>query len=218
MFKKIKTTALFPLIVTLVLFLLKSFSGCGSETVAPPPPPVNPSDTNVIIFDSLTVYEFHNDLSYSAVDLYLGKVVYDSTRTKDIHLADSFSLGERFYFRSGDLSLDVPGYQTVFNSPYADLTQAQFDTLTKIPDSDSQLDSTDFTQPDTQFWLDFIAPLAQHRVYGFYLKGKYAGGITPTRVYGVIYLKSAASIGLGNFTVTISVRINKNGENWFKKH
>lgn len=64
MFKKIKITVLLALTLPLVLFLLSSFSGCGSDTTGPPVNPSNPSDTNVIIFDSLTVNEFHNDLSY----------------------------------------------------------------------------------------------------------------------------------------------------------
>lgn len=219
MSKKIKITALLALTLPLVLFLLNSFSGCGSDTIGPTTPPTNPSDTNVIIFDSLVVHEFFLQGSMSGVNLWLGKVTTAADTSKDMQLVDLNGQGVDFYFRSGDLSFLAlaPGEQTRFNNIYDSLTQSQFDTLTKIPDSDNQLDSLDFTQDDTQFWGYFKYPLTQHRVYSFYLKGKYANGVTPKRVYGVIYLKNSY-YSINETSFEISVRINKNGENWFKKH
>ncbi|MGH2575317.1 MAG: hypothetical protein ACRDFC_06425, partial [Ignavibacteria bacterium] len=101
-----------------------------------------------------------------------------------------------------------------FNNPYADLTKSQFDTLSVIPDSDGNLDSLDFTQDDTKFWGYFNTPLIQHRVYGFYLKGKFAEGYTSNRVYGVIYLKNATT-GISGFKINIAVKINRAGRNKF---
>ncbi len=200
------------LIISLAAILC---TGCDEDETTNPPP-VN--DTSTVNFNDLIIAErtLPFDEALSAVDLYKGIILRDSSRNKDANLIDSlFAADSVFYFRSGELSDEpyaVPGYQTRFKFVYLNLTQTQFDTVKVIPDTDTSLTENDFTSDNTE---SFRAPLAFNTVYGFYLKGKYDNSIVPYRVFGLIYLDFAYYDAQG-FKLRFDVKINKAGRNSFK--
>jgi hypothetical protein len=198
------------------LSLIIYATGCSSNT--PTNPPITPvGDTNVVIFDALTVSEYFNDTSFSAVELDKGNIIRDASSNKDMVMRDSSGTSFNFYFRSGDQSFDIPGYACLFNSHYTSMTKQQFDTLSKIPVGHDPLTITDFPYLDTRQWGYFTQVQNQGRVYEFYLIGKFNSGVTAHQVFGVIYLKSGSfNIGTG-FQENVSIKINKNGQNKFVK-
>lgn len=205
-----------------VLMLLAP--GCDDSGIVPEPGgTLTGNDSDVVSYENLSViYSFSgsNDTSFIAVNLWEGLIVRDISATKDMTLRDSVNTFRNFYFRSGDLSLAVPGYQTRFYKLFNNYSQVGFDTI-KYIDAGATLDSLDFTQDDTRggenaVWGYFNAPLAATPVYSFYLKGKFASGVTTKRIYGIIYFKQAG-VGPNTFSLTFDVRLNKNGDNWFKK-
>jgi hypothetical protein len=133
---------------------------------------------------------------------------------KDAVLVDTGSgLSQTFWFRSGDLSVDLPaGFKSKFSQifQYTNLSQAQWDTVSKIPDSDTSLTPDDFTMNESP---SFSEPIIAHSVYGFHLMGRYPL-FSVNHIYGMIYLDSAWREN-GVFKVRIDVKINKNGENRF---
>lgn len=193
------------------------YFGCGNdETIIQQ----QTLDTNVVIYDSIDVFEFFTQSSLSGVDLLKGVTTTAADTSKDMQLVDSNGLGIDFHFRSGDQSLNPilsPGRETWFNtfSQWTDLTKSQFDTISVIPDSNPTLDSLDFTQNDTKYWGYFQAPLISHTAYAFYLKGKYAWGYTPKRVFGVFWLREGVSGGPNGARFNIAVKINKASQNKF---
>lgn len=191
------------------------YYGCSDET-----DPINPgtTDTSAVNFNNLLISErtIPFDLSLSAVNLFTGLIVQDSSSNKDANIVDSlFANDSVYYFRSGDLSdfpSQVPGYRTRFVLISLNSTQAQFDTMKTIPDSDTTLSENDFTMDNTN---SFTAPLLFHSVYGFYLKGKYDNNVTPYPVYGLLYLDESFNESTG-FKLRFDVKINKEGKNKFK--
>ncbi|MEO8512471.1 MAG: hypothetical protein ABI543_02815 [Ignavibacteria bacterium] len=191
------------------------YYGCSEET-----DPINPgiTDTSAANFNNLLISErtIPFDLSLSAVNLFTGLIVQDSSSNKDANIVDSlFANDSVYFFRSGDLSdfpSQVPGYRTRFVLISLNSTQAQFDTMKTIPDSDTTLSENDFTMDNTN---SFTAPLLFHSVYGFYLKGKYDNNVTPYPVYGLLYLDESFNESTG-FKLRFDVKINKEGKNKFK--
>lgn len=219
--KKSKIMLLLPLLITAAML---NINGCDDSGIAPEPGG-NPTgnDSDVISYENLSVtYRFDgpNDTSFIAVNLWEGLIVRDLSATKDMTLRDSVNTFRNFYFRSGDLSLVVPGFQTRFYKLFNNYTQVEFDSIKSI-DAGPTLDSLDFTQDDTRgganaVWGYFNAPLSAKPVYSFYLKGKFASGVTTKRIYGIIYFEQAAA-GANTFRLSFDVRINRNGDNWFHK-
>lgn len=187
------------------------------------------TDPNVLIFNNLVVQENNgSSTSPSAINLLLGRIDSAASNDKDVALVDFQGNGTDFYFRSGDLSfLDniSPGYKTEFGQfiEWQDITQAQWDTLSRIWKSTANADTlteVDFQGVDTRYPGNeyFGFPLAAHTVYAFYLKGKYQNGVTPDPVYGMIYLDQSANVGgLFPFRLTVDVKINIAGRNQFLK-
>jgi len=198
-----------------MLIFFAVVSGCGDDELTSGPPVI---DTSAINFNNITINERIPpfDSSNSAIDLYNGIVVKEAFTTKDVVLVDLNGQSTDFYFRSGDLSLlDMPpGFATRFKTvfEYTNITQAQFDTLTVIPDSDTSLTPGDFTLDQTS---SFIEPVP-HSVFGFYLAGRYPV-YSSKQVYGMIYLDSSWRDN-GVFMLKVDVKINKNGENRFVKN
>ncbi len=200
--------------IVILLALSVVYTGCDEED------PISPgdTDTNSVIFNNLLISErtIPFDEALSGIDFFSGLVVRDSSRMKDANLIDSISLGDSsYYFRSGELSdmpTMVPGYQTRFRLISLVSSQSQFDTMKVIPDSDPTLSENDFTMDNTE---SFRAPLVFHSVYGFYLKGKYDNGVTPARVFGILYLDESYNESTG-FKLKFDVKINKSGVNSFK--
>jgi len=199
-----------------ILIMAVIYMGCNEEDPVTPPPPAN--DTTVANFNDLLISErtIPFDSAFSAVDLFRGLIVRDGDGLKDANLIDSIGLGDSsYYFRSGDLSdfpRSVPGYQTRFKLIHLTVSQEQFDTMKVIPDSDTTLSENDFISDNTE---SFRAPLLFNTVYGFYLKGKFDNNITPSQVFGLLYLDSSFNTPSG-FQLQFDVKINKAGKNKFK--
>jgi hypothetical protein len=176
---------------------------------------------NIWVFNGLTVNEYFDDNSYSAVNLYLGQVVQETNNlNKDIQLRDSAGTSANFFFRSADLALMLAGNQTKFSNPQInprtqnyEFTKSDFDTLSKIQTIGPNITEADF--PNDRTWY-FNAPLYadDHKVYAFYLKGR--GLIPPT--FGMFFLNYGFrdTIAPGQpYKFTIDVKINRNGKNEF---
>ena len=206
-----KKLAILMILCTASIF----YYGC-SEDDDPINPPAN--DTTAVIYNNLIISErtIPFDDALSAVDLFRGLIVKDSSMYKDANLIDSISLGDSvYYFRSGELSdfpSSVPGYRTRFKLIMLQASQSQFDTMKVIPDTDTTLTENDFTSDNTG---SFSAPLLFNSVYGFYLKGKFDNDVTPYPVYGMIYLEEAYNESTG-FKLRFDVKINKEGRNQFR--
>jgi len=178
--------------------------------------------SNIYAYDNLIVSEFFNDNSYSAVNLYLGKIVTELDATnKDIQLRDSAGMSERFLFRSGDLALDNPGYETVLGDPVflgRNFTKFEFDSLAKYYTVDGQIDPTrDFPNDRTMYYTQGSL-VGNHHVYPFYLKGRYNSNPGNPRVYGLLYLDNLTHDTLSlqqPYKFTIDVKINRNAQNSF---
>mgnify|MGYP003497992378 FL=1 len=206
-----KKLAILMILCTASIF----YYGC-SEDDDPINPPAN--DTTAVIYNNLIISErtIPFDDALSAIDLFRGLIVKDSSMYKDANLIDSISLGDSvYYFRSGELSdfpSSVPGYRTRFKLIMLQASQSQFDTMKVIPDTDTTLTENDFTSDNTG---SFSAPLLFNSVYGFYLKGKFDNDVTPYPVYGMIYLEEAYNESTG-FKLRFDVKINKEGRNQFR--
>lgn len=189
------------------------YIGCGEDEITNPPP----ADNSTVNFNNLVISKrtIPFDSTYSGVDLYNGLIVLDGSNVKDANLIDNNVDTTSFFFRSGELSdIPVPGYQTRFVQIflYANLTQTQFDTVKVMPDSDTSLTESDFTLDSTEH---FTTPQITKPVYGFYLKGKFDLGITPNRVFGLMYVDSTW-IESNIYKLRFDVKVNKAGKNSFK--
>ncbi|MCB0724940.1 MAG: hypothetical protein KDC73_09540 [Ignavibacteriae bacterium] len=193
------------------------------------------NDPNVMVFSNLVVQEVDpNNGSFggaspSALNLLLGLVDSSASTNKDVALvSDGLNpngSGFDFFWRSGDQSLDniAQGKKTLFGQfiEWEDITEAQWDTLSRIWKSTGNADTLtalDFANQTTKYPGSeyFNYPLTSHRVYAFYLEGKYTSGITSKPVYGMLYLKSTSDAGgLFPFRVTVDVKINTAGINQF---
>jgi hypothetical protein len=178
--------------------------------------------SNIFAFDNLIANEFFNDNSFSAVNLYLGRIVTELDATnKDIQLRDSVGMSERFLFRSGDLALDNPGYETVFGEALSsgrNFTKYEFDSLSKYNTVDGNIvPGRDFPNDRTMYYTPGSL-VGNHHVYPFYLKGRFSSNPGNPRVYGLLYLNTLVlDTGLPQptYKFTIDVKINRNGENSF---
>ncbi|MCC6866505.1 MAG: hypothetical protein IT280_10145 [Ignavibacteria bacterium] len=205
----------FLITVTIGFSLL---SGCDDSGVEQ-----NPTvDSGVVHFDSIGVVDGIGNVMNS-INLYNGTTVERDSVSKDANLTDSAGTLMNYMLRSGDLTDQnvVPGFQTRFNRIYAALTQAQFDTITKIPvGRDTVLPDIDFTADDTYgsgAWGYFNLPMStsdSKPVFSFWLKGKSANFIG-RNVYGIIYPREASLDGNGNFRMSFEVKINVMGYNHF---
>ncbi len=179
-------------------------------------------DSGVVHFDSIGVTDGIGNV-LNSINLYNGTTVERDSASKDANLVDSNGSSINFMLRSGD-AVDihslVQGFQTRFNRVYASMTQAQFDTITKLPlGRDTILPDIDFTADDTYgggAWGYFNAPMStsdSKPVYSFWLKGKSANFIG-RNVYGIIYPREATNVG-GTYRMSFEVKINTMGYNHF---
>jgi hypothetical protein len=220
--RSILTLAIVLLIGSITFFSSCSDTGTGGGVVI---------DQNVRIFEGLVVSQFNTGASLSGVNLLTGEVLRADDGAKDIHLADSNSIGVNFFFRSGTLGLDehgnvvvdgsLAGMETLFGATitYLDITKSQFDTITRIPVSGSgPLDTTHFLNNQTSNYQPpyFTAPLQYNTVYSFWLKGKSHSQVNQGNIFGILYLRSAQNV-LGQFQVTIDVKVNTAGQNTFRR-
>lgn len=207
-FLKNKTAYLLLFLTAVTMGII---SGCDDAGVVS-----DPVISHVEHFDSL---EVSDNIDLKGLNLYMGTTVHRDSASKDAELVDSAGTFMNYYLRSGHLS-DLPfaGFETRFNRIYASMTQAQFDTITVIPDSDTTLGANDFTSDDTYgngAWGYFNAPINlsdSKPVFSFWLKGKSANFLG-VNVYGIIYPREASNPG--TYRMSFEVKINTAGENDF---
>ena len=182
------------------------------------------ANPNVRTFRNVQVYEDFNATSYSGVDLYNGTTVLSLDPSRDVEMADSLGLSERYLIRSGtgDIFLDrnlAIGKETRFAKQFSsrNMTQAQFDGVLKMDDSDNNLDSTDFTSYSTSYFgTTFTAN--DYRLYGVFLKERSQGLAKP--IFGLMYLKNLEIVTVGrtpSLKLTFDVKLNTNGQNDFRE-
>lgn len=179
-------------------------------------------DSGVVHFDSIGIVDGIGNV-LNSINLYNGTTVPRDSVSKDANLTDSAGTTFNFMLRSGDLTdlhTRVAGFQTRFNRIYSSMTQAQFDTITKLPvGRDTILPDLDFTADDTYgngAWGYFNLPMSltdSKPVFSFWLKGKSANFIG-RNVYGILYPREASTEG-GNFRMSFEVKINVLGYNHF---
>jgi hypothetical protein len=205
----------FSLIFSLlfILFSVIQFNGCADDTVAPP----DDNDPNVFIYKNVNMYfsDTINDESHHAVNLYTGIVRKGNFTDKDMELIDLNSTYANYYFRTGSATIDR-GYETRFGRVSNNASQTDWDTISMV--QTPTLDSLYFTEDNTApfGYLEPGGLALKHPIYAFYLKGKFAEGVTPNRVYGLIYLKDFVYLDTIRVKVTIDIKLNKAGLNDFK--
>ncbi|MBX7044832.1 MAG: hypothetical protein K1X86_03260 [Ignavibacteria bacterium] len=198
-------------------------TGCNDNTLTGGSDTTTVANPNVKVYRGLQVNEDFGSSSYSGVDLYTGTTVLSLNPSRDIEMADSMGLSQRYLIRSGtgDITLDHMdiGRETKFAKQFSskNMTQAQFDAVTKIDDSNNSLDSTDFTSHSTSYFgKSFTAD--DYRLYGVFLKGKSSS--LPKPVFGLMYLKSLDTLIVGgnmSLRLTFDVKLNTNGQNDFRE-
>lgn len=108
-------------------------------------------DTNVLEFYNRVIHEYFDDNSYSAMNLLNGMVVTETNSHKDIQMRDSAGMRVNFYLRSGDIALRIPGFETKFGFyiAYNNISESEFDTLSKITNLGPTLEPSDFIRSST---------------------------------------------------------------------
>lgn len=181
------------------------------------------ANPNLRTYRNVQVYEDFDATSYSGVDLYNGTTVLSLDPSRDVEMADSVGLSERYLIRSGtgDIFLDnrAIGKETRFAKQFTsqNMTQAQFDAVSRIDDSNNNLDSTDFTSYSTSYFGRTFTS-ADYRLYGVFLKERSAG--LPKPIFGLMYLKNVETITVGgspSLKLTFDVKLNTNGQNEFRE-
>lgn len=212
----------FKYLIAMMFAVVLGFSvlnGCDDSGNVITDPPV---DSGVVHFDSIGVTDGIGNVMNS-INLYNGTTVERDSVSKDANLTDSLGTFLNYMLRSGDLTdmnTRVAGFQTRFNRIYASMTQAEFDTITKLPvGRDTILPDLDFTADDTYgngAWGYFNAPMSTSDakpVFSFWLKGK-SSSFIGRNVYGIIYPREATLVG-GTYRMSFEVKINTLGYNHF---
>ncbi len=175
--------------------------------------------SNLYIFSNKLLTQYFSSFSFSAIDLLIGFVVNENTTQYDMQLRDSAGTGNNFYLRSGDLPMNLAGFQTKFstslknplNNSYT-FTKAQFDTLSKIYTADGNIDPVrDFTEDRIPSFNP--TPNMPNSVYSFWLNGR---NLSPP-VYGMFFLNYSFidTIAQNQFKLIIDVKVNRGGQNLF---
>ena len=210
---------IFSILVSLYLVAAFAFmsTGCDESTSGPDTAVADTTiDSNVLVFWNEVIHEWFDDNSLSAMNLLTGTVVNEHDANKDIQMRDSNGTRVNFFLRSGDQAIRIPGSRTLFgqNIAYANMTEAEFDTVSQIINLGPTLEPGDFYRISTTEYTPsyFNAPLTQNTVYSFYLLDK----STTTNIYGMIRLRSAF-IQAGEFNLAVDVKINTAGQNQFRR-
>jgi|GEM_PF-1788644 hypothetical protein len=170
--------------------------------------------TNIYIYPSLDAEEYIVPQSSCALDLAQGVYLPATSLVKDIQLMDTAIISGdttiAVFFKSSDLDTLNTGKETKFSPLFASIySQSQFDSLFSYPGFSNNLDAC---YPNKKTEVININSIGT--VYAFYLKGKSNGFLKP--IFGLIRI---GNVGIRNGTglrfVTVSIKINKNGENSF---
>jgi len=214
---------LFITLVSLYLTVSLAFLSTGCDESADAPDDTLTADTtidsNVLEFDNRVIDEYFDDNSKSAMNLLTGVIVTEGSGNKDIQMRDSSGFRVNFFLRSGDLALRVPGYETDFGQfiAYDNISESEFDTLSKITNLGTTLEPSDFTRESTEEYTNpkyIRTPLTQNTVYSFYLLERFSS--QGVRVYGMLRLRSAYIAG-NEFHLAVDVKINTAGQNQFRR-
>ena len=166
----------------------------------------------------MNVLEFNSPASFSAVDLYNGNVINEvlaNDPNKDIQLRDEAGLSINFYFRSGDLALNMAGSKTRISAPITKsngdsvFTKAEFDALSNINGLDISDPGAFFGFGDRTRFFNTIPDPSTPNVYAFWLEGR--STLLGKNVFGLIYLNSSTTA----YSVRIDVKVNQSGRNLF---
>ena len=213
---------IFITLVSLYMTISLAFLSTGCDEGAETPDTLTADttiDSNVLEFDNRVINEYFDDNSRSAMNLLTGVIVAETDGNKDIQLRDSSGMRVNFFLRSGDLALRIPGYETDLGQfiAYDNISESEFDTLSKITNLGTTLEPSDFTRQSTDEYSNpkyIRTPLTQNTVYSFYLIGKKQSlGVT---VYGMLRLRSAY-IQSNEFRLAVDVKINIAGQNQFRR-
>lgn len=167
----------------------------------------------VFAWNDIKVYRYENNQSISSIDLNNFRTYPITYLMRDIDLKDSADVGLRYQFRSSHLDVNYPGYGTFFGNSMGNFRKSDFDTLMMYYGAHEPLDSIDFPNDRTN---KFFTPLEENSVYPFYLISRYRANPGIPKIYGLLYLKSAEYEAFsGRFMVTVDVKINRNGQNYF---
>jgi hypothetical protein len=217
---KAALTFLLPLLLITGLFYT---TGCNDNTLTTGDTTTF-ANPNVRTFRNVQVYEDFNATSYSGVDLYNGTTTLSLDPSRDVEMADSMGLSERYLIRSGtgDIFLDrnlAIGKETRFAKQFSSrgMTQAQFDGVLKMDDTNNNLDSTDFTSYSTSYFGTTFTP-NDYRLYGVFLKERSQG--LPKPIFGLMYLKTLEIVTVGgnpSLKLTFDIKLNTNGQNDFRE-
>ncbi len=219
-FFKDRLIIILPLIAFVSLIYISGCDDSGVETKE------NPVDTNVVIYKGLAAFYWFggsNDTSYMGVNLLEGDSVRQISTIKDMELIDSANSQINYYFRSGDMSLLAIGLKTRFNRVSDNMETTKFDTLSVIPDSDSNLTPLDFVWNDTYgiagAWGYFNFGQTNKPVYSFYLQGRNTSGTN--YIYGVFHVSRIEQVSSitppsNGVKISIDIKLNKAGKNDFK--
>lgn len=175
--------------------------------------------SGLYIFNGRLLNEYFDSNSLSSINLIFGFVVNLNASEYDMHLRDSAGTSNNFYLRSGDLTMNLAGFQTKFspalknplNNSYT-FTKQQFDTLSKIYTADGNIDPVrDFTEDRIPSF--YATPNMPNGVYSFWLNGR---NMSPP-VYGMFFLNYSYidTIAQNQFKLIIDVKVNRSGLNSF---
>jgi len=169
--------------------------------------------TNIYLYPSLDCEEYITPESSCALALDQGTYLPATNLSKDIQLMDTAIISGdttiSVFFESSDLDLLNPGKETKLSPLFASLyTQNQFDSLFSYPGFSNNLDAC---YPNKK--TDIININSIGYVYAFYLKGKSNGFLKP--IFGLMRISNVGIRTWGTRFVTVSLKINKNGENSF---
>ena len=213
---------IFITLVSLYMTISLAFLSTGCDEGADAPDTLTADttiDSNVLEFDNRVLEEWFSDDDMSAMNLLTGVVVNEHDANKDIQMRDSSGFRFNFFLRSGSEAIRIPGSRTLFGREiaYANMTEAEFDTLSKITNLGPTLEPADFYRLSTDEYTNpkyIRAGTSQYTVYSVYLEDK----STTNRIYGMIRVRSAYIQNPPNeFRLAIDVKINTAGQNQFRR-
>ena len=171
---------------------------------------LSPSN-GIFIANDIDVKQFTDGYTLSCLDLSLLNSKREVDAFRDLDMLDSSGLGIKFRFRSSHIDPQNFSFITKIANSLGKFTKYQFDTLARIYDAGDTIQDSYFTKYNTEYFVD---PLTENSVYPFYLYGRYLASQNLTKIFGLLYLKSTR-IDNGLFVITVDVKVNKNGINYF---
>ncbi|MBI5402273.1 MAG: carboxypeptidase regulatory-like domain-containing protein [Ignavibacteriae bacterium] len=171
---------------------------------------------SVYVFNNIILDEYFSAASYSAANFLTGMRVQDLITDKDIQIRDSIVGPDTLiYLRSAFLDEINTGKATYFsNTLLPGYTKAYFDTLSKFPTIDNQLNP--YRDFPNQNGIDYLLTLGSHkRICAFYLAGRWLGDPAP-RTFGLMFIDSVWYDAASKIRkVLVDIKINTNAANEF---